>query len=75
MYKIKEDKAEELKDGRTFVYLSKIIGKTTVYISAIFAGYHKCSKTIAISLISIKENIAVNDNKMEEFLKYYFNEE
>ena len=35
MYKVKLDKVEMLKEGRTLVYLSEIIGLTTVHIGNI----------------------------------------
>lgn len=71
MYEVKLDKVEMLKDGRTLVYLSEIIGLTTVHIGNILKGY-KCTTLTAKAIISIKEKIAINDDKMEEFLNYYF---
>lgn len=71
MYKVKLDKVEMLKEGRTLVYLSEIIGLTTVHIGNILKGY-KCTTLTAKAFVSIKEKISINDDKMEEFLNYYF---
>jgi hypothetical protein len=71
MYHIKKELVETLKNGRTNVYLCKQLGITPTYIGNILNGY-KCTYLTAKSLISIKENIAINDDRMEELLNYYF---
>lgn len=71
MYQLKSDKVEQLKDGRTNIYFSEIIGLSDVHICNILKGY-KCTLLTAKSLISIKEKIAINDDRMDELLSYYF---
>lgn len=71
MYKVKAELVDTLKDGRTNNYFSEVLGLTFVHISNVLNG-HKCKRIIAISLISIREKISVNDDKMEELLNYYF---
>ena len=73
MYQIKKDMVDKIKDGRTNVYLSEQLGITPTYIGNILKGY-KCTSLMAKSFISIREQIAINDERMGNFLNYYFNE-
>lgn len=72
MYKIKIENAKELKDGRSLRKISEIIGVTEQYLSKVFNQKSECSKTIVISLISIKKKVSVNDEQMEDYIRYYF---
>ena len=74
MYIIKEDKREELKDGRTYASMANILGVTQRFLSLIFNG-SKCKKMLAMTLINIKNKTAINSPEMQEQLKYYFDEE
>lgn len=71
MYHIKKELAEIIKDGRTNIYLSKQLGLTANYVGMILGGY-KCTYLLAKSLISIKEKISIDDDRMEKLLDYYF---
>lgn len=71
MYRIKQELAEKLKDGRSNIYLSEATSKTQQMISLVFNGT-KCSEILAKALISIREKIPMNDDKMKDFLEYYF---
>lgn len=71
MYKIKSNLVESIKDGRTNIYLAKQLGLTANYVGMILGGY-KCTTLIAKALISMKEKINIDDDDMEELLKYYF---
>lgn len=71
MYRLKQEMLDTLRDGRTNLYLCEELGITSVHICNILKG-NKCKLLIAKSLISIKEKIAINDDKMEELLNYYF---
>lgn len=71
MYKVKLDKVDLLKEGRTNIYFSETLGLTQIHICNILKGY-KCTKLTAKALISVKEKIAINDDRMEDFLNYYF---
>ncbi len=73
IYYIKEDKIEELKDGRTIAYISKILGITPTFLRLVFNG-EKCKKMLAMSLINLKDKIPFNSLEMEEKIKYYFDE-
>lgn len=75
MYKIKEEKIKEIKDGRTLTILAEILGIHISYLSMIFCRKRACSGLIAKGLISIKKNISMNDDRMEEYLEYYFTRE
>lgn len=72
MYKIKIENAKELKDGRSLRKISEIIGITEQYLSKVFNQKSECSKNIAISLISIKKQIPINSDQMNEYMNYYF---
>ncbi len=71
MYTIRLEMLEILKDGRTNNYLGDQLGISPQHICNILKG-HKCTYLTAKSLISMKEKIAINDDKMEELLNYYF---
>lgn len=75
MYKIKIENREELINSRKQKEICDMIGITEQHLSYILTGNKSCKKTIALSLISIRENIAVNNDRMESLLKYYFTEE
>ena len=71
MYKLKLDKKEELKSGRTFTYLAEKTGLTDRYIKAVFAGDY-CRKITALVLIGVRHDIAITDPEMQKYLDYYF---
>lgn len=71
MYRLKQEMVELLKDGRSNNYLCEELGITSVHICNILKG-NKCKLLTAKALISIREKIAINDDKMEELLNYYF---
>lgn len=70
-YKIKKDKIEELKDGRSNSYIASKIGCTEQHIGKIFLGIKNCSKSIALLLVSFcqKRNV---DSINDEILNTYF---
>lgn len=72
MYNIKLDLVEDLKGGRTSRYIAKILGVTENYISTIFNGKFKCTKLIAVGIISIRYNISINHDNMENLLEKHF---
>lgn len=71
-YYLKEEKKEELLFGRTITALAEMVGISRTQLTLIFNG-KECKKYIAMSLISIRNNIAITDEKMNELLLYYFN--
>lgn len=71
MYKLRLEKKEELKSGRTFTYMAKETGLTDRYIKAVFAG-GACRKITALVLISLRHEISITAPEMEEYLQYYF---
>lgn len=72
MYKIKIENVKELKDGRNLRNISEKIGVTQQYLSNIFNGKLPCKRNIALCLISLKEQISIDDRRMYDFLNYYF---
>lgn len=72
MYNVKTDLVEDLKGGRTSRYIAKILGVTENYISTIFNGKFKCTKLIAVGIISIRYSISLDNCEMEELLEKYF---
>lgn len=71
MYKIREDKIKELKDGRNLRTIGETIGITEQYLSMIFNG-KTCTQIIAWSLVMLRENILITDRRKAELLDYYF---
>jgi plasmid maintenance system antidote protein VapI len=72
MYNIKTDLIKDLKGGRTARYIAEILDVTESYISMIFNSKTKCTKIVAMGLISIKHNISLDNSEMEELLQRYF---
>ena len=72
MYNLKINLIDDLKGGRTSRYIAKILDVTESYISMIFNNKIKCTKIIAMGIISIRYNIALDNEDMEKLLKKYF---
>jgi len=72
MYELKQDKKEELLDGRKITYLSETLGLTQTHISNLLAGRGYMTLITSMCFISIKEKISITDTRMSEFLDYYF---
>lgn len=72
MYNIKIELLKDLKGGRTARYIAEILDVTESYISMIFNNKAKCTKLVAMGLISIKHNISLDNTEMEELLQRYF---
>lgn len=72
MYNIKTDLIKDLKGGRTARYIAEILDVTESYISMIFNNKTKCTKIVAMGLISIRYNISLDNAEMKELLQRYF---
>lgn len=72
MYELKQDKKEELLDGRTITYLSEVLGLTQTHLSNILKGRGYMTQITSMCFISIKEKICITDARMSEFLDYYY---
>ena len=72
MYNVKTDLIKDLKGGRTARYIAEILDVTESYISMIFNNKTKCTKIVAMGLISIRYNISLDNAEMEELLQRYF---
>lgn len=72
MYNVKTDLIKDLKGGRTARYIAEILDVTESYISMIFNNKSKCTKIVAMGLISIRYNISLDNAEMEELLQRYF---
>lgn len=75
MYRIKLEQAEILKNHKKLKDIGDIIDITEQHLCNIFNGNSKCTKILAKSLISIKENIPINSKRMENLLENYFTKE
>lgn len=79
MYRIKLDKIEELKEGKTGVYLESKIGYTRQYLSEIFSGrrvvdketIEKILKPICAESVKLKEKL--ERGGMDKLIEYFFN--
>lgn len=74
MYRLKEEKKEEMKNYRTNLYVEKI-GIAQPYLSSIINGTQSCSEIIAKAMLSVRYNISFYDIRLNELLKEYFKEE
>ena len=72
MYYIKQEKVEELLDGRTISNLAKVLGISYRTLWGIFKKNDKCKKVVAMALINIKHGTLLNDSYMITQLNYYF---
>ena len=79
-YKIRTDKKDELKNGRTITYLAQICGCSRSMLSYAFNGskIRQLSQELALNIITeiSKESVSVK-NKIDELgiegaLDYYF---
>lgn len=75
MYKLRNKKLrKELLNGRTITYVANKIGVTISFLSTVLQGKKTCRKNIALILVSVGKNISIADEKIEEYLNYYFEE-
>lgn len=75
MYKLRNKKLrKELLNGRTITYVANKIGVTISFLSTVLQGKKTCRKQIALILVSVGKNISIADEKLEEYLNYYFEE-
>lgn len=72
VYKIRKDKVEELKDGRTISSIAEKIGLSTSHLSLILSGSHTCPKNLAILLSILGRHLQVEEYKLQENLNYFF---
>lgn len=79
MYKIRKDRLEELKEGKSTVYLAKLIGYTRQYLTYIFRGTLFIGRDTAEKLITrlAKESLKINKMVQEaddinEVIEYFF---
>lgn len=79
MYRIRKDRVNELKEGKTNVYLEKLTGYTKVYLSNVFRGAtfipkdtaEKIIRELATESIQLHERIEKSKN-IEEVIEYFF---
>ena len=78
MYRIKLDKVEELKSGRTNIYLSELTGFTREYVSNIMTGKRNMeTRGLKRFLIPVcqeitKLNEKLNNEGYEKVVEYFF---
>lgn len=79
-YKIKTEKVQELKEGKSNVYISKITGYSRQYLSRLFNAKEKFTEK---TVLNIFKSLAVESNKLntmlmkngtEKTIKYFFEE-
>ena len=74
VYKIKEEKAEELKNGRTIKYISDKCGCTRDHLSKLFLGKRNCTKSLAFLLVLISKGETISTFDMDSKISEYFDE-
>lgn len=80
-YKIRQEKLEELREGKTNSYIAKITNYSRQYITYIFKQQMKINSATTIKLLmplakeSIKLNKMLNKKGIEYMINYFFEEE
>lgn len=71
-YKIKSDRIEDLKSGRTIKHIASKCDCSPNYISAVFSQKRNCSKAVAFLLASIGSNNKTDNLDIDEKVGFYF---
>lgn len=74
MYKIREENNIDLKNLKTKYYQDKT-GLSLSYLSSILNGNRSCIETNARAILSVRFDISFTNEKMQELLEKYFEEE
>lgn len=80
-YKIRQEKLEELREGKTNSYIAKTTNYSRQYITYIFKQQIKINSATTIKLLmplakeSIKLNKMLNEKGIEYMINYFFEEE
>lgn len=74
-YRVKKEKQQDLKEGIKQSALANLVGMNLNYVCNVLNSNVTCPEIVAKAIISIKENISLNDDKIITFLNYYFTEE
>jgi len=80
-YKIREEKLNELKEGKMNSYIAQITKYSRQYITYIFKGQIKINAATVIKIImplakeSIKLNEMLKSNGIDYMINYFFKEE
>lgn len=74
MYRIKDQNSEVIKIYKTGYY-KRNTGANLSYLSSILNGNSNCTELLAKAILSIRFNISFTDEKMQELLEKYFEEE
>lgn len=72
VYRIKKEKVEELKDGRTNKAIASRIGLTTDHLGKIFNGRQTCTQALAMLLTLLGKNLQIEEGKLQETVEYFF---
>lgn len=79
MYRIRKDRLEELKEGKTTVHLASLIGYTRPYLTYAFKGTLFVTDYMAEKIIRgiAQESIRINKmvqeaNDIHEVIEYFF---
>lgn len=73
VYKIKEEKVKEIKNGRSNLYIASTIGCTEQHLCNIFSGKSNCSKSLAILLSLINNDSEYMNLALDDKINIYFN--
>ena len=71
-YYLKQEKKEELKDGRPVTFFARLYSLNSANLTSIFNG-KKCSKLLAMGIINVTYGTPIYSDEMEEKIKYFFN--
>lgn len=71
-YRVKIEKLDELKNGRTCKYIAEKCDCTSQYVSKLFSGKSHCSKALAFLLATISNNSQTENLSIDEKVEFYF---
>lgn len=71
MYIINNEESEELRLFKN-IYYSKKLSTTPNHICKILNGKMQCTGIIARGILSVRFNVLLTDNQIEELLEKYF---
>lgn len=80
-YTIKEEKLDELKEGKTNIYIAQKTKYSRQYITYIFKKQLKINEATAIKILmplakeSVKLNKMLKDEGIDYMINYFFKEE
>lgn len=78
MYRIKLENLDQLREGKTIVYLAKLVRCSRQYLNSVFTGKALIDKQKAIKILepickeSYKLNLKLKEKGIDAMINYFF---